>query len=113
VDVRRKSFVAEATSRLAFLCGEYGFAGPEVSEQQDDYPLVMRVRYHRADLDVEESLILSYGGEEYVTATVVYASAAQEPGRRTEIGADTAHTGFQMRRGLDRQAQAVRDLLAR
>jgi hypothetical protein len=26
VDVRRKSFVAEATSRLAFLCGEHGFA---------------------------------------------------------------------------------------
>ena len=111
VDVRRKSFVAEATSRLAFLCGEYGFVGPEVSGQQDDYPLVMWVRYHRADLDVEESLILSYGGEEYVTAAVVYPISDQARARRTEIGADTAHTGFQLRRALDRQAQAVRESL--
>lgn len=113
VDVRRNGFVAEATSRLAFLCGEHGFAGPEVSGQQDDYPLVMCVRYHRADLDVEERLILSYGGEEYVTATVVYPPGGQEPARRSDLGADTAHTGFQLRRALDRQAQAVREFLTR
>jgi hypothetical protein len=82
-----------------------------VSGHQHDYPLVMWVRYHRADLDVEESLILSYGGEEYVTAAVVYPIRDQARARRTEIGADTAHTGFQLRRALDRQAQAVRELL--
>ena len=103
--------MAEATSRLALLCGDHGFAGPEVSGQPDDYPLVMCVRYHRADLDVEASLVLSYGGEEYVTATVVYPGVAQEPARRTEVGTDTARTGFQLRRGLDRQAQAIRELL--
>jgi hypothetical protein len=104
--------VAEATSRLAFLCDEYGFVGPEVSGQQDDYPLVMIVSYHRADLDVEERLILSYGGEELVAATVVYPRVAQQPASRIKVGADTAHTGFQLRRGLDRQAQAIRELLA-
>ena len=111
MDVRRKTFVAEATSRLAFLCDEYGFIGPVVSGQQDDYPLVMWVSYHRADLDVEERLVLSYGGEEYVTVAVVHPGADRAPARRTEIGADTAHTGFQLRRALDRQAQAVRELL--
>jgi hypothetical protein len=112
MDVRRKSFVAEATNRLAFLCDEHGFAGPEVAEQ-DGYPLMVCVSYHRADLDVEESLVLSYGGEEYVTATVVSPRAADEPARHTEIGTDTAHTGFQMRRALDRQALAVREFLTR
>src|ERR1700761_3760546 len=112
MDVRRQTFVPEATSRLAFLCGEHGFAGPEVTDQ-DDYPLMICVSYHRADLDVEESLILSYGGEEYVTATVVHPGAGQRPARRTEISADTAHTGFQMRRALDRQARAVQEFLTR
>jgi hypothetical protein len=98
VDVRRKSFVAEATSRLAFLRDEYGFVGPEVSGRQDDYPMVMCVSYHHAELDVEGSLVLSYGGEEYLTVTVVYPRADQARARRTEIGVDTAHTGFQLRR---------------
>jgi hypothetical protein len=49
MDVRRKSFVAEATSRLVFLCGDHGFVGPEVTEQ-DGHPLIIRVSYHRADL---------------------------------------------------------------
>ena len=108
MDVRRKSFVAETTSRLAFLCDDHGFVGPEVTEP-DEYPLLIRVRYHRADFDVEESLVLSYGGEEYVAATVIYPGRG--PAQRTEIATGTAHTGFQMRRALNQQAAAVRNFL--
>jgi hypothetical protein len=112
VDTRRKTFVAETTSRLEFLLREHGFAGPEIA-QQDGYPLVIRVSYHRSDLDVEESLILSYGGEEYCTASVVHTSPSPGPARRTEVSTGTAHTGFQMRRALERNAQALREFLSR
>jgi hypothetical protein len=107
VDIRRKTFVAEATRRLGFLVEEHGFAGPEIT-QDGDYPLLLRVIYHRGDLDVIETLLLSYGGEEYVTADLAH----QSPARRTELRAGSAHTGFQMRRALDRHAQALRELFA-
>lgn len=55
--------MAEATSRLGFLIPEDSSAGPEVT-QEGEYPAADRVSYHRSDLDVEEILILSYGGEE-------------------------------------------------
>jgi hypothetical protein len=32
VDIRRKTFVAEATRRLGFLVQEHGFAGPEIMQ---------------------------------------------------------------------------------
>lgn len=108
VDVRRKTFVAEATSRLEFLIQQHGFVGPEIT-QDGGYPLVIHVTYHRSDLCVRESLILSYGGEEYVTTSLLHESAA----RRAELTAGTAHTGFQMRRALDRHAQALRELLSK
>jgi hypothetical protein len=111
VDIRRKTFAAEAASRLDFLIHEYGFADPEVT-QEDVYPLLIRVSYHRSDLDIEETLILSYGGEEYVTASVLQANSASKTGVRTEISASTAHTGFQMRKALDRHAQALRELFS-
>jgi hypothetical protein len=107
VDIRRKTFVAEATRRLGFLVEEHGFAGPEIT-QDCDYPLLLRVIYHRGDLDVIGTLLLSYGGEEYVTADLAH----QSPARRTELPAGSAHTGFQMRRALDRHAQALRELFA-
>lgn len=112
MDIRRKTFVAETTSRLGFLTKEFGFAGPEVT-REGDYPLLIRVSYHRGDLDVEESLVLSYGGEEYVTADVVRSSLASGTATRTRVCAGTAHTGFQMRQTLDRHAQALRELLSK
>jgi hypothetical protein len=112
VDIRRKTFVAEAASRPGFLIQEHGFAGPEVT-QVGGYPLLIRVSYHRSDLDVEESLVLSYGGEEYVTADVVHPHPASRSARRTEISTGTAHTGFQMRQALDQHAQALREFLSR
>jgi hypothetical protein len=107
VDIRRKTFVAEATRRLGFLVQEHGFAEPQIT-QDGDYPLLLRVIYHRGDLDVIETLLLSYGGEEYVTADL----ARQSPARRTELPAGSAHTGFQMLRALDRHAQALREIFA-
>ena len=108
MDIRRKTFVAEATGRLGFLVQEHGFAGPEIT-QVDDYPLVICVTYHRSDLDVSEALVLSYGGEEYVTADLAHRS----PARHAELPAGTAHTGFQMRQALDRHALALRELFDR
>jgi hypothetical protein len=112
VDVRVKTFAAEVTSRLSFLCADYGFTGPEAVHAQDDdsYPVLRTCRYDHGDFAVEVSLTLSYMGEEYVTATLV---SAVGPGaaRRSQIGQGTAHTGYQMRRALDRQADAIRALV--
>ena len=46
-------------------------------------------------------------GEEYVATTRV-ADAPGGAASRTEIGRNTAHTGYQMRRALKLQAAAVR-----
>jgi hypothetical protein len=109
MDIRVKTFAAEAIRRLNFLLDEHGFAGPEVQGDRDTYPLLISVYYHRSDLDVEASLVLSYAGEEYVTVRLLHADDQSGAARRTEVGTSTAHTGYQMRRALDRQAQAVRD----
>lgn len=68
------------------------------------------MRFGRADLAVEISLVLSYMGEEYVSADLVAQDDAGSV-RRTEIGRNTAHTGYQMRRALDLQAQVARRVL--
>jgi hypothetical protein len=111
VDVRVKTFATEAANRLGFLREEFGFRGPEaVPDQAGVYPLMRRVRFERADLAVEISLVLSYMGEEYVAADLV-AEDNSGSARRTQIGRGTAHTGYQMRRALDLQAQSVRRAL--
>lgn len=111
VDIRVKTFVLEAATRLDFLRTEYGFAGPEVvPDETGVYPLLRRVRYKRSDLTLEISLVLSYMGEEYVATTLVSGERSGSV-RRTQIGSTTAHTGYQMRRALDRQAEAVRRIL--
>jgi hypothetical protein len=111
VDIRVKTFVLEAADRLDFLRTEYGFAGPEVVPDETGlYPLLRRVRYKRSDLTLEISLVLSYMGEEYVDTSLATADRSGSV-RRTQIGSNTAHTGYQMRRALDRQAEAVRRIL--
>ena len=110
MDVRRKTFVAEATARLEFLLREHGFVRPQVT-QDGEFPLMLSVRYHRSDLDVDVSLVLSYMGEEYVTASTVDADAGSTCVNRTEVGLQTAHTGFQMRRALDHHAEALRQIV--
>jgi hypothetical protein len=112
VDVRVKTFIREAAECFAFLRAEFGFAGLEVvPDEKDVYPLLRRVRFDRADLAIEVSLVLSYMGEEYVAADLVTVDQSGSS-RRTEIGHRTAHTGYQMRRALDLQAEAVRKLLS-
>jgi hypothetical protein len=111
VDVRVKTFASEAADRLGFLPAEFGFTGPvPVRGENGPYPLLLRVRFARPGLSVEISLVLSYMGEEYVAADLV-AEDESGWGRRTEIGRGTAHTGYQMRHALARQAHAVRRAL--
>jgi hypothetical protein len=111
VDVRVKTFVREAAGRLGFLQTEFGFTAPQVvPDETGVYLRVRRVRFERADLAVEVSLELSYGDEEYVTAVLVTADDSGSR-RRVEIERRTAHTGYQMRRALDLQADAIRKRL--
>jgi len=111
VDIRVESFAPEAVGRLDFLYAEYGFTGPEVvPDEAGVYPLLRRVRYWRTGLAIEITLVLSYMGEEYV-ATELVSEDDSGSVRRTQIGSGAAHTGYQMRRALDRQAKTVRGIL--
>lgn len=111
VDIRVKTFVAEARCRFDIVLEELGFADPEVDENQDTYPLVIRVRYHRGDVTVETSLVLAYAGEEYVRTSLLWAGESPRCAHHVTVGEDTAHTGYQMRRTLDRHAQVAPDLI--
>ena len=73
-------------------------------------PSLRTLRYRRGHLTVEISLILSYMGEEYITAALVSACDAGAV-RRSPAGQSAARTGYQMRRALDRQADAIRRLV--
>jgi len=111
MDVRVKTFASEAAFRLGFLRAEHGFTGPELDH--DDigvYPLMRRLRFKREDLVIEVTLVLSYMGEEYVATSLVFEGRS-DSGRRTEIGHNTAHTGYQMRHALDVQVDAIRTAL--
>ena len=107
VDVRVKTFIREAAVRMGFLHSECGFNGPMVVQDESGvYPLLRRVRFERADVDIEISLVLSYMGDEYVVSDLVVADSSGSV-RRTKIRQDTAHTCYQMRRALDLQAKAI------
>ena len=112
MDVRVKTFIREAANRMGFLHAEFGFAGAAVvPDEAGVYPLLRRVRFERADVAIEISLVLSYMGEEYVASDLVAADSSGSV-RRTKIRQDTAHTGYQMRRALGLQAKAIREALA-
>ncbi len=64
-------------------------------------------------MPVETSLELSYAGEEYVRTTLLQSQEAPQRTGSIELGANAAHTGYQMRRALDRHAQALADHLKR
>lgn len=106
VDIREKTFPDEAIKQLDFLKNQYGFAGPEV-ERGASPGTTASVRYHRGGMAIEASLVLWYMGEEYVATTQVIGSL-DGAARRTEIARNTAHTGYQMRRALKLQVDAVR-----
>jgi hypothetical protein len=106
MDIREKTFTGEAIKQMDFLKNQYGFTGPNVDRGASPGTAV-RVTYHRGDLAIEASLVLWYMGEEYVATTQIVGTpdgAAQ----RTQIARNTAHTGYQMRRALKLQAEAIR-----
>ncbi|MET7552144.1 MULTISPECIES: hypothetical protein [unclassified Streptomyces] len=109
MDIRLKTFVAEASTRMNFLRDELGCIGPEAHHPSDSYPLLISVQYRRRDLAVEVFLLLAYAGEEHV-ATRLSLGGGSKP-RQQEVGSHTAHTAYAMRRALDRQAEALRDAL--
>lgn len=55
-------------------------------------------------MSVDVTLVLAYGGEEYVETRIVCAG---RPPRDAEVAHNTARTGYQMRRALDLQAAAL------
>lgn len=101
-----KTFADEAVKQLDFLKDQYGFTGPDVDRGSHSGTPVS-VSYHRDDITIEASLVLWYMGEEYVATTQV-VHALDGTARRIEIAHNTAHTGYQMRRALKLQAEAVR-----
>ncbi|MFD7946391.1 hypothetical protein [Streptomyces sp. NPDC059744] len=108
MDMHLKTFADEATARLNFLREDLECVGPTVEHPGDAYPVVVRVKYRRHDLAVEVFLVLTYSGEEYVATRLSLGGSAPE---EQEIGAHTAHTGYAMRRALDLQVDALRNVL--
>jgi hypothetical protein len=112
VDIWVKTFVPDVARRLDLLCAEYGFKGPKVvpSETGVYYPLLRTVRYKRTRLVLEISLVLSYMGEEYAATHSCPRTIPDQSAARRSVSS-TARTGYQMRRALDRQAEAARRML--
>lgn len=110
MDIRVKTFGAEASRRLAFLVDELGFTGPVI--QNDDGPFsAVAVSYSKDGVTVSSRLLLAYMGEESVITEIV----TERPGAQrttTTVGENTAHKGHEMRRALDKQSEALRTLLS-
>jgi hypothetical protein len=64
----------------------------------------------RGEITIEAALVLAYGGVEHVTTTFVTTKQTAQM-QVAQLGEDTAHTGYQMRRALDRRAEAIRAML--
>ena len=113
MDFRVNTFVPEATKRLEFMRTEYGFAGPDV-ESSPGIPRNrggITVKYQRAGLILATSLTFDYGHDDNVETTLFRYRMPAGGLRQTRVLTDTARTGYEMRRALDRHASAVRDLL--
>jgi len=91
---------------MSFLhSSDWGFSEPEIV-RADHFPIVIEVRYRRAGVrTIRIRLILAYMGEEYVSTEV--CGNPPDGAEQVEIGSHTAHTGYQMRRALDRQAETL------
>jgi hypothetical protein len=108
---KRPSFIEVATSRLAFLVDEQGFSGPEtIKWPSQPFPAVTRLRYHRNDIIIEVAHVVAYMGENYVE-TRCRRNDDEESGW-IELSRNTTHTGYQLRRALDLQADAICSYLA-
>ena len=99
-----------AADRLNFLHDEQGFAEPEIEPAWDRVPAIARVRYRRSDITIEVSHILGFMGENHVDARSRHLHGDGR-GDWLALARITTHTGYQLRRALDRQAQAIRSHL--
>jgi hypothetical protein len=102
---KRPSFIEAATSRLRFLVDDQGFIGPE-TEKDRFVPGISTVRYHRHDMTIEVLHVAGPMGESYVE-TRCRREIDNEQGDLTHLGRNTTHTGYQLRRALDLQAEAI------
>ena len=108
---KRPSFIEVATNRLSFLADDHGFAGPEIERPWDRIPAVTRVRYHRRDVTLEIVHVVGFMGENYVETRCRRKDRGGE-GDWMPLGSNTTHTGYQLRRAVDLQAQAIRSQLS-
>ena len=108
---KRPSFIDVATSRLRFLIDDQGFAGPEAEQPPQTFPAVTSVCYHRGNMTIEVAHVVSYMGEDYVLTRCRWKD--DERGEWIELGRNTTHTGYQLRRALNVQADAICSYLGR
>ena len=107
---KRPSFIEVATDRLSFLADGHGFAGPETERPEQGIPAMTRLRYHRSDVTVEVVHVIGFMGESYVETRYRRKHGTGEADWMT-LGTNTTHTGYQLQRALDLQAQAIRSHL--
>jgi hypothetical protein len=107
---KRPSFIEVATDRLSFLADDHGFVGPEIEQPGDRIPAIAHVRYHGSDVSIEVTHIVGFMGEAYVETRCRHKDGSGE-GDWAVLGSNTAQTGYQLRRALDLQAQAIRSHL--
>lgn len=91
---------------MRFLHDDQGFDGPEIEGPWDRIPAITRVRYHRNDLIIEVSHVVGFMGENYVETRCLHKGGGGH-GDWIALGNNTTRTGYQLRRALDFQAQAV------
>jgi len=107
---KRPSFIEVATDRLGFLADGHGFVGPEIERDGDGVPRAACVCYHRSDVTVEVVHVVGFMGENYVETRCRRKDRNGE-GDWMTLGHNTTHTGYQLRRALDLQAEAIRSRL--
>lgn len=103
---KRPSFIEVATNRFSFLADDHGFIGPEIERPWDRIPAVTRVCYHRKDVSVEIVHVVGFMGENRVETRCRRKDRDSESDWMP-LGSSTTHTGYQLRRALDLQAQAI------
>ena len=83
-----------------------GFLGPE-TENDKFVPGISTVRYHRNDMTIEVVHVVGHMGEVYVETRCRREADENGQGDLTHLGHNTTHTGYQLRRALDLQAEAI------
>jgi hypothetical protein len=98
-----------ASGRFHFLTEKQGFSGPELRAPGDRIPAIGHLRFHRSDMTIEILHVVGFMGENYVETQYRRVGSADRDWLK--LGRNTTHTGYQLRRALDLQAKAVRDIL--